>query len=87
MINDESIPAKERRELLLEFDNVLGLDISSADTLAKPKTQITKMAKDREELRINKQFAKADALRKKIERLGYTIEDTPYGPFLWPLKK
>lgn len=87
VVNDESIPAKERRKLLLKFDNVLGLDISSADALAKPKAQVVKMAKDREKLRVNKQFVKADSLRVKIEKLGYIVEDTREGPFLWPLKK
>lgn len=37
----------------------------------------------RELSRSSKQFAKSDVLRKEVEELGYTIEDTPVGPFLW----
>ena len=29
-------------------------------------------------------FDVADMLREKILRMGYTIEDTPLGPFIWP---
>lgn len=40
-------------------------------------------AHKRELSRRSKQFAQSDILRKQIEELGYTIEDTPAGPFLW----
>ena len=43
---------------------------------------IEKMLKDREEARLNKDFDKADEIRKKIESLGVSIEDAPEGP-LW----
>ena len=40
------------------------------------------MLTDREEARLNKDFEKADEIRKKIESLGVSIEDGPDGP-LW----
>jgi cysteinyl-tRNA synthetase len=42
-----------------------------------------KMAAERELCRANKQFAQSDALREKIRVLGYSIEDTPRGPFVF----
>lgn len=53
----------------------------------KPKIplKIKWLSRKRELLRRKKQFVKADALRKKIEELGYIIEDTPNGPFVWPI--
>lgn len=87
VVNDELLPAKRKRELLFKFDDVLGLDLRSADALTKTTKHIKSLVKSREEMRSNEQFVQADALRDKVERLGYTIEDTPYGPFLWPLKK
>lgn len=36
----------------------------------------------REKSRASAQFIKADDLRKKIEGLGYKVEDTPFGPFV-----
>ena len=52
--------------------------------LPKIPVKIAKLAKSRELFRVHKQFDQSDDLRKQIEALGYTIEDTPCGPFLWP---
>ena len=48
--------------------------------------KIAVLFKEREELRRNQQFTQSDRLRKKINDLGFGIEDTPLGPFAWPLK-
>ncbi|MEK7554986.1 MAG: cysteine--tRNA ligase [Patescibacteria group bacterium] len=53
-----------------------------------PRTQkiplrIRKMTADRERLRRHQQFIQSDALRKKIEALGYTLDDTPLGPLIF----
>ena len=53
-----------------------------------PKSQkipvaIRRWSKEREICRGNKQFMQADALRKKIQEVGYTVDDTPIGPFLY----
>ncbi len=45
-----------------------------------------KLANAREKFRAARQFADSDRLRKEIETLGYILEDTPAGPFLWPKK-
>lgn len=42
--------------------------------------KIAVLAKEREKFRKFQQFIPADRLRKTIQRLGYMIEDTPYGP-------
>lgn len=44
--------------------------------------EISHFAEERELYRGNKQFTHADALREKINALGYTVEDTPLGPFV-----
>ncbi|KKW17011.1 MAG: Cysteine-tRNA ligase [Parcubacteria group bacterium GW2011_GWA1_50_14] len=49
----------------------------------KIPAKIEAFAKEREKSRRNKQFVQADALRKEIDRLGYVIEDTPLGPYIW----
>lgn len=49
---------------------------------AKTPLKIIKMAEQREKFRSNKHFVQADQLRKRIEMLGYIIEDTPLGPFV-----
>ncbi|MEK7076847.1 MAG: DALR domain-containing protein, partial [Patescibacteria group bacterium] len=56
-----------------------------AFTLPKIPQKITLLAQKREESRRNKQFVQADALRKEMFELGYLVEDTPMGPFVWPV--
>lgn len=52
--------------------------------LPKIPNKITKLANERIELRKNQQFMQSDALRKKINALGFSLEDTPYKTFIWP---
>jgi cysteinyl-tRNA synthetase len=49
---------------------------------AKIPLNIAKIAQKRELYRENKQFIQSDLLRKKIEEVGYIIEDTPGGPLI-----
>ena len=51
---------------------------------AKVSSEVKKLAAKRELSRKNKQFTQSDTLRKEINALGYIIEDTPLGPFIWP---
>jgi len=72
--------AKEITNFIKKKLSILGIDL-------KPKKippKIKNLMKKRELLRKNKQFIQADLLRKKIERLGYRIEDTPVGPLILP---
>ena len=76
------MPGREKRRLLIDFDKVLGLglkDIRPKKTAIIPQ-KIKDFVQKRELLRNNKQFIQADALRKQIEKLGYLIEDTAFGP-------
>lgn len=84
IVKDKNLPAKDARQLIFDFDKILGLGFKNI----KPKkaqeipSEITLLAEKRELLRNNKQFIQADALRKQIEKLGYFIEDTAKGPVL-----
>jgi cysteinyl-tRNA synthetase len=49
---------------------------------AKIPQNIAKLARERELLRKSKQFIQSDLLRKKIEEVGYIVEDTPMGPLI-----
>jgi len=71
--------AKYIKKFLENNLDILGIKLPKT---AKIPTQITKIVKDRELLRSSKQFAQADVLRKKIDKLGYIIEDTPQGPIV-----
>lgn len=73
------------RNFILWADHVLGLAIlktSNKKTITPPL--IVTLAKEREALRKEKRWREADEIRKKIEELGYRLEDTPSG---WVIHK
>src|SRR3989339_564859 len=79
MVKDESLSANDKKNLLLEFDKIFGLGLTNLKPVEIPEN-IKKLAKQREQLRQEKKWGKADEIRKKIEGLGYQIEDTDNGP-------
>ena len=82
IIKNKNLSQKLKKQLLLKFDKVLGLGLNKIKTqkTAEIPQKISQLATEREKLRVNKQFIQADALRKKIELLGYIIDDTAFGP-------
>ena len=84
VMSDPDISPSEKRRLIFKMDKVLGLDLAYADVLSKIPVHIKALVVGRELLRRNQQFVKADTLRHKVESLGYEVEDTSYGPFIWP---
>jgi len=79
VIRDNKLSHNAKKQLLLEFDKVLGLGLNKIKPVKIPR-KIRQLVAQREKLRVNKQFIQADRLRKKIEKLGYIIEDTTVGP-------
>lgn len=65
---------------IAQFDVVLGLNLiqeySSSDLIP---TQIRELAAEREEAREDQDWTTSDALRDKIQKLGYSLEDGPEG--------
>ncbi len=72
--------ARAARETLGEFLSSLGIEVIAP---AIPRVA-TALAKKREAYRRNKQFEQSDALRRELDAVGYVVEDTAAGPFLWP---
>ncbi|MFA4937352.1 MAG: cysteine--tRNA ligase [Patescibacteria group bacterium] len=68
-----------KRELLLEFDKVLGLGLEYIKPINIP-TKVTELVKEREQARQNKDWSKSDKLRDEIETLGFKVEDLDSGP-------
>lgn len=80
-----NIPPGDKYDLLLDFDEVLGLDLREGAQNYVSKTElnvpenITQLVKKRDELRSQKKFSESDAVRQELEKLGYIVEDTPSG--------
>jgi len=83
VIEDKKISDSEKYALVLDFDKIFGLKLNK---VKKPKIplEIKKMVLLREKYRKQKQWEKADKLRKKIEEKGYKVEDTQKGPEIFP---
>ncbi len=73
-----SIPVQDKLDLLLEFDQVLGLELQDVETEKIPQ-DVIKLAEERLEARKKGDFQKSDELRKQILAKGYIIEDTDEG--------
>lgn len=73
-------PGRAKKASLLKFDEVLGLGLA---IYREEKTEVTTEAKgllaQREKLRKEKKFAEADGVRRQLEELGYSVEDTQEG--------
>ncbi len=78
LVDDQNIPKDEKYSLLLNFDHVLGLKLKEVAPDIIPD-KIIQLAEERQTARKQKNYQKADELRKKIESLGYLIEDSETG--------
>ncbi len=77
-------PTRAKAESLFKMDEVLGLDLKNGSIKIVNEKQIIpnevkELLKERDGLRKAKKFNEADMIRKKIDKLGYEIEDTKKG--------
>jgi len=80
MIKLKEISHQDKKLLLLKFDAVLGLGLNQVkkEELIIPD-EVQKLIKEREEERRNKNWQKADKLRRIIKEKGFTVEDVEEG--------
>jgi len=76
LINDKKVSDKGKHSLILDFDKVLGLNLKEKNKIPK---EIIELAEERQKHRKQKDFQKADEVRKSIENKGYEIEDLKQG--------
>jgi cysteinyl-tRNA synthetase len=75
-----NIPSEDKYDLLMLFDEVLGLKLSeSVIKQIEIPDEIKKLVKAREEARNGVNYTKADEIRQEIENKGYLVKDTPSG--------
>ncbi len=73
------LKSKELADLLLKFDQVLGLEIDQIKQDESIPTEVLELVKQRKQAREDKNWAQSDALRDQIKALGYQVEDTKEG--------
>jgi cysteinyl-tRNA synthetase len=77
LLRDEKATGKIRT--IEKMDSVLALDLLKQEKEDIP-TEIKELVTAREEARKQKDWKKADELRRKIRQRGWWIDDTPEGP-------
>lgn len=81
IISDKRLWLNEQKELILDFDKVLGLKLGESYSPAMALSdeeipeEILELKKERDEARRQKDWQKSDELREEIERGGYILED------------
>ncbi len=77
-----NIPSPDKYDLLLDFDDVLGLRLADAHTLPS-ETAVSQDIRSQGEkidaLRREKKFAEADAIRDQLLQSGYSVSTTSEG--------
>ena len=86
VVRTNDIGNKNKYELLLDFDNVLGLRLIDALQEEKIPEGVLRLVEKREKLRKEKRFQEADEIREKIRNMGFHIDDTPQGPRIRRIK-
>jgi len=78
VIYEAELTAEDRYDLLLRFDEVLGLNLSAVKESKIPEAVI-ELAEEREKARRAKDWKKSDELRGKIKQMGYVVGDSAEG--------
>mgnify|MGYP001559697712 CR=1 FL=1 len=76
LVRDEN--AKGKLKTIKKMDEVFGLKLSEKEKINVP-AEIKKLMKERENARKEKNWKKSDELREKINKQGYSVDDTKEG--------
>ncbi len=76
LVRDEK--AEGKLKTIEKMDRVFGLNLLKKEKIVVP-ANIRALVKERENLRKNREWKKADEIRNKINKLGYILEDTEKG--------
>ena len=74
-----SLPGRAKMGLLLEFDEMFGLDLHKAPDANSVSEEIVASLRERETLRERRTWETADSLRARLSASGYVVEDAPDG--------
>ena len=78
LLGDSKVEDADKLATILDFDSVLGLNLRESWSI-RPPAEVLKLLSKRNSARNEKDWDAADELRKKIEKLGWIVEDTQDG--------
>lgn len=70
-----TLPAAEKLKNLSAVDRLLGLALLRDEKKVEIPEEVIRLADERKQAKLQKEYTKADDLRKQIEEKGYKIED------------
>jgi len=76
MIKDSSLDNAVKLATLIDFNNVLGLNLGIDSRIEEIPEEINKMVEERKKAREEKNWAESDRLRDLIKEKGYIVEDS-----------
>lgn len=76
-----NIPSVDKYDLLLDFDQILGLNLAEAKPIEMQEIppEVKKMIAERDNLRKQERWLEADLLRKEINKAGFEVQDSAVG--------
>jgi cysteinyl-tRNA synthetase len=79
-----NIPDYDKADQILDWDQILGLRLSEAQSEVKVPEEVRSLVAEREKLRQNGKFVDADKLRMVIEEKGFMVQDSTTGAQIKP---
>ncbi len=79
------LPGPVKRELLMDFDRLLGLDLLASPAVVSVPREAEDLSRERQSLRLNKSYIDADAIREKLRGMGYEVRDSRSGTTVLPV--
>jgi cysteinyl-tRNA synthetase len=90
VIKDSRLNNREKAHLIEDFDKVLSLNLLVEDlkesNAGMDEELINKLVKERNLARVNKNWAKADEIRDKLNKMSIEILDSKEGT-IWKVKR
>jgi cysteinyl-tRNA synthetase len=78
------LPDRAKLDLILEFDQMFGLDLHNAPSVNTVGEEIVVAVRQRDTLRRQETFDTADSMRSQLAADGYVVEDAPDGTRVRP---
>lgn len=79
VLKDSSLSKEEKKKLLLDFDQVLGLRLSEKAVTETLPPEVNALVAERDKARAEKNWKESDRLRADLQNLGYKVDDSAGG--------
>ncbi len=71
-----ALPGAVKRELLMDCDRLLGLDLLKDEGVPHPPREVAILLRERQALRQMRDYTRADAIREDVRARGFEVRDT-----------